>query len=110
MGHAAADPVRAAGGTLTSTTRALLLPRLGAATTDLGAGLGAVGAGTTGGELRGDDLVHHRDVRFDAEDLGVELDDGLLDAHQELTFSNLTALRTITVPPLAPGTAPLTRT
>src|SRR5207237_7487937 len=43
---------------------------------DLGAGLGAVRAGPLGRELRGNHLVHHRDVGLDTEDLLGQVDAG----------------------------------
>ena len=66
-GHATAAEVRCTGGALTSVTGALLLERLLTATRHFGTGLGALGTGTTSGELSGDHLVHHRNVRLDAE-------------------------------------------
>ena len=73
--------------------------------------------GSASGELGGDDLVHDRDVGFDAEEGFVQfyrtggLSFGVGDRdrdHQALTFF-LAALRTVTTPFLAPGTAPFTR-
>ena len=72
--HTTAAPLRRADRTLTGPAGALLAPRLGAAAAHLGARLGAVRAGALGRELRGDDLVHHRDVRLDAEDVVGQLD------------------------------------
>ena len=60
--------------TLTSVAGALLAVWLGAAAAHLAAGLRAGRAGPAGGELGRDDLVHHRDVRLDAEHRVVELD------------------------------------
>src|SRR5204863_647726 len=71
---APAPPLRRADRALAGAAGALLAPRLGAATLDLGAGLGAVRAGPLGRELRGDHLVHHRDVGLDAEDLLGQVD------------------------------------
>src|SRR5690606_29752783 len=100
------------------TAGALLLPGLGATATHLGAGLGALGARTAGGELGGDDLVHHRDVRLDAEDVLIEVDragvgagrglDGHRRHHAPPLVAALTASRITTSPPLGPGTAPRT--
>src|SRR5690606_38991358 len=59
---------------LTRAAGALLTVRLGATASDLGAGLGLVGARTRRGELRGDDLVDQRDVGLDVEDLRGEVD------------------------------------
>ena len=61
-------PLRRTGGTLTGVTGALLLEGLLTATRNLGAGLGALGAGTTLGQLRRYDLVHDRDVGLHTED------------------------------------------
>ena len=72
-GHATATPVRRPGGALAGPAGALLAPRLAPATADLGPGEGAVVAGADAGQLGGDHLVHHRDVRRDAEDVVVEL-------------------------------------
>ena len=51
---------------------ALLLERLPAAAGHLGPGLGALGPGPGRGQLGGDDLVQHRHVGLDAEEVGVE--------------------------------------
>src|SRR5690606_1123872 len=96
------------------TAGALLLERLGTAAADLGPGLGAVGAGAAGGQLGRDHLVHHGDVRLDPEDLVGQLDRAGVsagrgaqgDLHRH--FPPFTASRTITTPPLGPGTEPLT--
>ncbi len=66
----ATDPTGGTGGTGTGPAGALLTPRLCAAATDFLARLGAVRSRTTGSELRRHDLVHDRDVRLDAEDVG----------------------------------------
>ena len=58
--HATAGPDRRAAGAGPGAAGALLLPGLGATTAHLGAGLGGLGAGPAGGQLGGDDLVHHR--------------------------------------------------
>src|SRR3712207_7024760 len=64
---------------------------------------------------RGDHLVHHRHVRLDAEDLLGELDASGLAAgrraHGDLHghLPPFTASRTMTTPPLGPGTEPFTR-
>ena len=82
-----------------------------------------LGAGTLGGELGGDDLVHDGDVGLDAEDLVVEIDgagvgagsvaerDGGHQAAPPLAAEwPFTASRMTTRPPLGPGTAPRTST
>ena len=73
-GHATTDEVRSADRALAGVAGALLGVGLAATTAHVRAGLGALGAGAAGGELGGDDLVHQRHVRRDAEDLVVELD------------------------------------
>src|SRR3546814_12036987 len=79
VGDATAGPVRGPAGAGPGATGALLLPRLRATATHLGAGLGGLRAAALGGELRGHDLVHDRDVRLDAEHGIVELDGARLD-------------------------------
>ena len=59
---------------MTGTTETLLSPWFPTTTTHLGASLGGVGTGAGGGELSGDDLVHHGFVRLDTEDVGTEVD------------------------------------
>src|SRR4029079_16519750 len=115
VGHTATAHVRRPAGALAGIARALLLERLLAATTDLGTGLGALGATAACRELRRDDLVHQRNVWLHAEHAVVEVEaagvltggvlhgDRCHDGH--LPF---TALRTMTTPPLGPGTEPLT--
>ena len=122
VGHTTAAPVRRADRALAGAAGALLAPRLRATTADLGPGLRAVRARPGGGELRGDDLVHDRDVRLDAEQLVGHVDRAGVRAgrrlHVELhaaspcaagTTGRFAALLTNTRPPLGPGTAPLTR-
>ena len=65
--HTTTTPVRRADRALAGAAGALLAPRLRATAADLGPGLRAVRAGAGGRELRGDDLVHHRGVGLDAE-------------------------------------------
>src|SRR5262249_52320518 len=110
--HTAATPVRRPDRTLPRAAGALLPPRLGAAARHLGARLGAVRARALRRELRGDGLVHHRDVRLDTEDLfrqghartGAAV--GLLHGETGHATPAFTALRTKTSPPFGPGTAP----
>ena len=74
MRHTTAAPLRRADRTLAGATGALLPPRLRAAAAHFGARLRAVRSGPLGRELRGDDLVHDRNVRLDAEDVVGQLD------------------------------------
>src|SRR3546814_3055756 len=60
VGDATAGPVRGPAGAGPGATGALLLPRLRATATHLGAGLGGLRAAALGGELRGHDLVQDR--------------------------------------------------
>ena len=69
---ATARVVRGANGALTGAAGALLAEGLLAATANLFAGLGGLGARTLGGELGLDDLVHHGHVGLDTEDGGLE--------------------------------------
>ena len=122
MGDTAADPDRGSDGAGTGTAGAFLAPGLGTATSDLSTGFGAVGAGTTGGQLCVDHLVHDRHIGLDAEDLLIEIKrtsglagdrldrNGGHQASLPLIEPPLTALRMTMVPPLGPGTDPLTRT
>src|SRR5262249_20775101 len=107
--------------TLAGAAGALLAPRLRPAAGDFGARLRALRAGASRGQLRGDDLVHDRDVRLDAEDRVVEIDGAgrraraiaEVDGGHQLAFplaGFLTALRMRTMPPFGPGTLPRTRT
>src|SRR5690606_20322869 len=110
--------VRCADRALTGVTRALLLEGLAAGTGDLTATLGRVGALACGSELRDDDLVDQRNVGLHIEDRGGKLDGASLlavdreDLERESRVSHdqapFTALRTKTMRPRAPGTAPLT--
>src|SRR5699024_7283757 len=105
--------------TLAGTTGALLPVGLPSTAADVAAGLGGVRALAGGRKLRGHHLVHQRDVRFDVEQLGGQLDGAVLlacrgvdiDLHTlgcHFYFSpRLIALRTITRPPVRPGMAPL---
>ena len=115
--HTAAAPLRRADRALAGPAGALLAPRLGAAAAHLGARLGAVRARPLGGELRGDHLVHHRDVGLDAEDRRRAARRshpicavGLLHRQRGPAHAftpAFTALRTNTRPLVAPGTEPL---
>src|SRR5690606_15364138 len=112
---ATAGELRCTGRTLTRTAGALLAVRLLAAAGDLAAGLGRVRALTLRGQLRGDHLVHQRDVGLDVEQLGRQLDRTVRLAGRRLHVNfechyfspRLIALRTTTRPPLRPGMAPL---
>jgi hypothetical protein len=72
-GDSTAAEVRGADRALAGVAGALLTVGLGATTGDLAAGLRALGARPASGELGGDDLVHDRHVRLDAEVGLVEL-------------------------------------
>ena len=78
MHDATAGELRRARRTLTGAAGALLPVRLLAATADLAAGLGRVRALAGRGLLRGDHLVHQRDVGLDVEQLGGQLDGAVL--------------------------------
>src|SRR5204863_3803239 len=101
-----------------------LAPRLRPTAADLRTGLGAVRTGPGGRELRGDDLVHDRGVRLDAEELVGHVDRARARARRRLhvelhaasppvavdcATGRLAAFFTNTRPPLGPGTAPLMR-
>src|SRR5439155_4978605 len=117
QGDAAAGPVRRPVGALPGPPRALLPPRLLAATGHFGSGLRALRSPSRRGQLGGDDLVHHRHVGLDGEQGVVELDraDGCPREVADVdgghyVVTPFTALRMRTVAPRGPGTAPLMRT
>ena len=118
---AAVVPLRCTDGALTSTTGALLLPRLLAAAGNHATSLGGVGALTSSSELSGDNLVDQRDVSLDilggnAEESlrsfngagGLALGVGDVQSNVCHGLSGpFTAERTRTMLPFGPGMAPL---
>src|SRR5262249_11760776 len=104
--------------TLAGAAGPFLAIQLACAAGDLAATARVVGAVAGVGLLANDGLVHHRDVRLDAENILGELDGpdlvaGLIEEfcfHQVVSsyFAAFTARRTITNPFLAPGTDPRT--
>ncbi len=115
VGDATTAHVRRTAGALAGVAGALLLERLLATAADFGAGLGALRATATSGQLGGDDLVHQRHVGLHAEHLVVEVEaagvvaGGVLHGDRcHVGHLPFTALRTMTTPPLGPGTEPLT--
>ena len=122
MNGAATDPLRCTSRTLTSTTGALLAPRLLAAARDLATGLRSVGALTSSRKLGDDDLMNQRNVGIHVEEvtgklgrsglLTLDVKDvdglGLVHAASPFLAAFLAALRTTSREPFGPGTAPRT--
>src|SRR5215204_4905813 len=116
MDGSTADILRCADRTLPGATGAFLPVRLLPTPTNLTATLGGVGSLPRRGKLRHHYLVDERNVGGHIEQVGGQLDGSSLGAariknidcaHAESPF--LTALRSTTRPPLAPGIAPLIR-
>src|SRR5690606_21993701 len=113
-GAPAADPDRASRRPVAGTTRALLAPRLRAASADLGARLLRLGAGSCAGEVGDDDLMDERFVERRRERSVRELDRIAVTVQCDLHFPSrglpaFAAGRTSTRPETEPGTAPFTR-
>src|SRR5207247_4567945 len=125
-GLPAALPLGRADRALTRATGPLLFPGLPAAARDLAAAAGGVSARAPVGQLARDRLMEQRHADLDAEDVALELHHPRLlalrvehrDRRHDYFFSaafccaffSFTLLRIITREPLAPGTAPRTRT
>src|SRR5690606_2315165 len=110
-GHATAAPQRAADGTGAGTTGTLLTERLGTATGHFGTALLSAGTLAAAGHVGHNCLVYQGLVEFTAEDTIGNLDRLsaiYIQLHLSISPYALTAGRTITSPPVAPGTAPLT--
>src|SRR5690606_35111886 len=109
--HTTTTPDRTTSGTGTSTTSALLTPWALTATSDIGTGLLAFGTLTTASHVGHDCLVNQGLVELATEGRVGHFDRlSAIYIQLHLRFSPyaLTAGRTITSPPVAPGTAPLT--
>src|SRR5665647_1921903 len=113
MNDATADELGCPGRSLTGAAGALLLVRLATTTAHLGARLGGVRALTSSGELADDDLMNQGDVGLHVEDVVREVNraglraGGAEDVNGGHGQAPLAAVRTKTMPPRGPGTAPL---
>src|SRR5690606_26547416 len=111
-GHTTATPDRTTSGTGTSTTGALLTPWALTATSDIGTGLLTLGTLTAASHVGHNCLVNQSLVELATEGrIGHfdRLSAIYIQLHLRFSPYALAAGRTITSPPVAPGTAPLTR-